>query len=67
MLNNIGKLRKEAGLTQRELANSVGVTESTIANWEQGRNAKLWFERVAKLCQDLHCTPDELIKTERDY
>lgn len=60
-VSNVAKLRKRAGLTQRQLAISVDVTESTIANWEQGRNALKWFERVAKLCQSLNCTPDELI------
>lgn len=28
--------REERGLTQRELAQRIGVTESAVANWEQG-------------------------------
>ena len=30
--------RKIAGLTQKELASAVGVSESTIINWEKGRS-----------------------------
>jgi len=57
----IADLRDKAGLTQLELAQAVGVTESTISNWEKGRNSLVWFERVAKLCKKLNCTPEDLI------
>lgn len=30
-------LRRQLGLTQRELARSLDVTEDTVANWERGR------------------------------
>lgn len=60
-VSRVAELRKQAGLTQRELALQVDVTESTISNWEKGRNCLEWFERVARLCKALNCTPDELI------
>lgn len=60
-VSKIAELRRRAELTQRQLADAVGVTESTIANYERGRNALKWFERVARLCKALNCTPDELI------
>lgn len=60
-MSKIAALRKRLGLTQRQLADEVGVTESTISNWEQGRNSLIWLERVAKLCRALNCSPEELI------
>ena len=60
-VSKVAELRKRVGLTQRQLADEVGVTESTISNWEQGRNSLVWLERVAKLCYALKCTPDQLI------
>ncbi len=60
-MSNIAKLRKKAGLTQRELADQVGVTETTIRNYEKSRNATEWFERVARLCEALKCSPKDLI------
>ncbi|MBW4658092.1 MAG: helix-turn-helix domain-containing protein [Drouetiella hepatica Uher 2000/2452] len=60
-VSKVAELRKRVGLTQRQLADEVGVTESTISNWEQGRNSLVWLERVAKLCHALKCTPDQLI------
>jgi putative transcriptional regulator len=63
-VSKVAELRKQANLTQRQLADAVGVTESTIANYEKGRNCLAWFERVAKLCETLGCTPRDLIGSE---
>ena len=30
--------RKNANMTQRELANACGVSESTVSNWEKGKS-----------------------------
>lgn len=59
-MSKVSELRKKAGLTQRQLADAVGVTESTIRNWENDRNGIDWFERIAKLCDALQCVPAEL-------
>jgi putative transcriptional regulator len=49
-------------MTQRQLADLVGVTETTVRNWENNRNGVDWFVRVAKLCDALDCTPGELVE-----
>jgi putative transcriptional regulator len=56
----IASLRQKVGLTQRQLADLVGVTETTVRNWENNRSGVEWFERVAKLCDSLQCTPNDL-------
>jgi transcriptional regulator with XRE-family HTH domain len=58
----IASLREKAGLTQLELSRRVGVTESTIQNWESGRTGTDHIERVIKFCQALNCTVEELIE-----
>ena len=34
---NLKSARKDAGLTQKQVAESLNVVESCYANWEQGR------------------------------
>ncbi len=60
-VSNVAQLREKAGLTQRQLANLVGVTESTIRNLERNRNGVEQIERIVKLCRALKCNADELI------
>lgn len=61
LISNISTLRERSGLTQRELALIVGVTETTIANWERGRSGLEWIDRLIKLCQALDCSLEDLI------
>ncbi len=63
-MSRVAELRKKKGLTQRQLGDACGVVESTVGNWESGRNGTKWFELVAKLCKALDCTPDELFQYE---
>lgn len=58
----VADLRKRSDLTQRQLAELVGVTETTVRNWENNRSGTDWFERVARLCEALNCSPSELVK-----
>jgi transcriptional regulator with XRE-family HTH domain len=54
-------LRERAGLTQRQLAIGLGVTDQTVSNWETGRRTPtLTPQQTLKLCQILGCTLEEL-------
>ena len=59
-------LRKRAGLTAREVANTMGVSFQTVYNWEAGS----YLPEAAKLkglAQLYNCTVDELLaKAEGD-
>ena len=46
--------RKELNLTQRQVAETVGVTVQTVSNWETGTyQPKLTIEQTDKLCDVL--------------
>lgn len=55
----IARMREKAGLTQSELANLIGVSENTIANWEKGGASK-WIKNLNKLCKVLDCELENL-------
>jgi transcriptional regulator with XRE-family HTH domain/mannose-6-phosphate isomerase-like protein (cupin superfamily) len=55
----IARLREKAGLTQSELAELIGVSENTIANWEKGSASK-WIRNLKRLCKILKCSLEDL-------
>ena len=60
-------LRKQTNLTQKAVAEALGVSQSTVSMWETGRN----FPRVymlPALAEVFHCTVDDLLTndTEQD-
>lgn len=60
-MNHLSKLRKEAGLTQGQLAERVGVTASAIKAWENGRRMPSTRCLMA-LYQALNMTADDIAR-----
>lgn len=60
---NIKELRKAADLTQCQLAELVGVTQSTVASWEAGEK---WprAQMLPALAAALGCTVNDLYRTD---
>ncbi|MBD2256429.1 helix-turn-helix transcriptional regulator [Pseudanabaena sp. FACHB-2040] len=57
------QLRERAGLTQRQLADVLGVTVTTISSWERGvKKPSLSFAQVQKIIETLGCTLAELVE-----
>lgn len=54
------KKRKEKGLTQKQLAQLVGVSESIIRNWENGVTS-IPTEYLWSLCRVFRCSPTAFI------
>ena len=58
--SRIKKYRESCGISQKELAKRIGVSNSRISNWEQGIN-RPDADVIAKLCQALNVSPSELL------
>lgn len=58
--NNIRAVRKEKKLSQVELGKAVGVSRSTIANWENGRTSPA-TTYILKLANFFNITTDYLL------
>jgi transcriptional regulator with XRE-family HTH domain len=55
------RLRMLQQLTQREVADALGVTQDTVANWESGRSVpKLTVPQFKILLKVLQVTAEEL-------
>ena len=57
----IRKLRKTAGLSQVELAGMLGVSKQSLYKYETGVVRNIPFEKIEKLAQILHTTPQYLL------
>ena len=60
----IGTVRRERGMTQRELAEALGVSNRTVSKWECGDGLPE-LANVLPLCELLQITADELLHGER--
>ena len=57
---NLRHHRKNAGLTQIELADKLGVSIATLRRWESGETAPTGT-RIIEIANMLHISPDEII------
>lgn len=49
--------RNELSLTQRQVANQVGVTEATVSRWESGDIDNMRRDKIASLANALRVSP----------
>jgi transcriptional regulator with XRE-family HTH domain len=56
----LAEIRRRRGLTQRQLATAIGVTLTSLQNYERGRNA-ITGRRLDALASALFCKPIDLL------
>lgn len=63
----IRKYREELGLSQKQLAEKIGVSNGRVSNWEQGLN-RPDADMLTELCYALQVSPSSLlgIKLSKD-
>ena len=60
----IAQLRKEKNLTQKELADKLGISDKTVSKWETG-NGMPDVSLLQPLCEELSVNLNELLSGER--
>ena len=58
------EIRLRAGLTQVQLAERLGVPQTTLSKWECGSRPNC--DMIRRIAAELHCTTDELLGVERE-
>ena len=56
-------MRQAKGMKQRQLAEAIGVTQESVAQWETGKTSPK-FERLAAIADVLDCRVDDLVKPD---
>lgn len=59
------ELRKNANLSQTELADRLGVGQTAVSMWERGQ-ASPATGKLTAIADALNCTVDELLRGEAD-
>jgi len=54
------------GMTARELAAAVGISETQLSLFRSSKVKGIRFRTLAKLCAVLECAPGELLDYEHD-
>lgn len=62
----ISKLRKENKLTQKDLADMLGIMDTSVSKWERGINAPD-ISYLTELSKIFHVTVNELLNGERNF
>ena len=57
----IKEMRKRSGMTQKEVAQQIGVTQGAVWQWESGMVMPTAVN-LHKLAATLNCTVDELLQ-----
>ena len=57
----IKRIREQHGISQREFAEALGVTQGAVSHWELGRRKPDINDLVA-IARFLNCTIDDLLK-----
>lgn len=60
-MNSLRKCREQAGLTQEQTAEYMGVNQSTVSQWESG-DMNPRADRLPLLAQLYACTIDDLLQ-----
>ena len=62
----IAALRKEKGLTQKQLAEQLNVSDKTVSHWECDETSPD-ISLLSTLAETLGVTVDELLKGEKNH
>ena len=57
----IREKRIELGMTMKEVADKVGVSEATISRWESGEIANMRRGAISSLAKTLNISPNEIM------
>ena len=66
MLRNLAAIRREKGISQKQLAKDAGILPPNLCHYEKCRHEPL-VSRAAALANALGCTVDDLVGERGDH
>ena len=63
---NLDTLLQEKGMTGKELAERVGITEANLSILRSGKARAVRFSTLAAICEALECQPGDILEFLKD-
>lgn len=63
---HLDALLQQRGMTQKELAERVGITPANLNIFATGKARAVRFSTLEAICRELDCAPGDLLKHEKD-
>ena len=63
---HLDKVLEERGMTSRELAEMIGITQANLSILKTGKAKGLRFSTLMAICEILDCQPADLLEYVKD-
>ena len=63
---NLSAVLKVRGVTSRELAASIGITEANLSRLRTGKARAVRFGTLIDICRELECQPGDILEFVED-
>lgn len=61
---HLDRVLTERGMTQKELAERIGITPANLNIFTTGKARAVRFSTLEAICRELDCQPGDLLKSE---
>ncbi len=61
---HLDRILTERGMTQKELAERIGITPANLNIFTTGKARAVRFSTLEAICRELDCQPGDLLKNE---
>ncbi len=59
---NLESVLKDRGITSKELALKIGITEANLSILRTGKAKGIRFGTLASICKELNCQPGDILE-----
>lgn len=62
---NLDSVLKKRGITSKELAEKIGITEANLSILKTGKAKGVRFNTLISICRELDCQPGDILEYQK--
>lgn len=63
---NLDRILKDRGITSKELAERIGITEANLSILKTGKAKGIRFNTLISICRELDCQPGDILEYQKE-